>query len=57
MKTYIAKFTGREVNAIGIFYAITTTVDAENEKEAALRLYDRYDHIMWLRLTETGRGK
>lgn len=49
--TYQAKFTGRTVGAIGIFYPITTTVDGDNEDDARLRLYDRFDHIMGLKLT------
>ena len=52
MKTYTAKFTGRKVGAIGIFYPITTTVQAENEEAARLKLYDKYEHIMGLKLTE-----
>lgn len=52
MKTYKATFTGREVNAIGIFYPITTTVQGANEEQARINLYDRYDHIMGLVLTE-----
>ena len=52
MKTYTAKFTGREVNAIGIFYPITTTVQGENEEQARINLYERYEHIMGLTLTE-----
>lgn len=52
MKTYKAKFTGRTVGAIGIFYPIETTVKAENEKQAELKLYDEYEHIQHLVLTE-----
>ena len=52
MKTYRAKFTGREVNAIGIFYHINTTVQGNDEKEAELNLYDKYEHISGLTLTE-----
>jgi hypothetical protein len=39
MKTYLAKFTGREKNAIGIFYFISTTVTGNNKKDAELNLY------------------
>lgn len=45
MKTYTAHFTGRKVGAIGIRYAINTTVEAESIEDAKLRLYDRYEHI------------
>lgn len=48
---YQATFTGRTVGAIGVFYPITTTVDGDNEDDARLRLYDRFDHIMGLKLT------
>jgi hypothetical protein len=52
MKTYQAKFTGREVGAIGIFYKITATVEAENAEAARLKLYEKYEHLMDLTLTE-----
>lgn len=50
MKTYRATFTGRLKNAIGIFYTITDYVTAEDEKAANLKLYDKYDHVMFLKL-------
>ena len=52
MKTYTARFTGRKVSAIGITYYIVTQVDGENEENAALNLYDRYEHISGLRLED-----
>jgi len=52
MNKYNATFIGREVNAIGSFYRIYTTVEAESEHDANIRLYDRYDHISQLVLTE-----
>ena len=47
---YLATFTGREKNAIGIMYQITASVEANNPEEANLRLYYKYDHIMQLKL-------
>jgi hypothetical protein len=52
MKTYKVRFKGREINAIGIFYQIETTVQAENEKDALLKLYEKYDHISFPRFEE-----
>ena len=52
MKTYIAGFEGREKNAIGITYKIVDTVKAENKKDARLKLYDKYDLVLYLSLTE-----
>lgn len=45
-----ATFTGRERNAIGIFYEITAYVEANTPEEANLKLYDNYDHIFKLRM-------
>ena len=45
MTTYTVKFTGRTNGAIGIFYPITETVQAENEEAAKLKLYEKYEHI------------
>lgn len=50
--TYMAKFTGRNVGADGIFYPIETEVRAENPEAARIALYDRYEHIAGLKLTE-----
>lgn len=52
MKKYQANFTGREVGAIGIFYDIKHVVEANNQEEAKLKLYDYYEHINNLSLTE-----
>ena len=51
-KTYEIHFNGREVNAIGITYPITQTVEAENEEKAILKIYDKFDHIHVIRITE-----
>ena len=47
---WCAKFNGRTINAIGIFYPITTMAYGETEEAARLNLYERYDHIMFLKL-------
>ncbi len=52
MKTYRADFTGRTVGAIGITYKIKTTVQGDNLGAAQLALYDRFEHISALALTE-----
>lgn len=48
---YKAKFTGRKLHASGVFYEIEDTVEAEDQEQARLRLYDRYQDIMKLELT------
>lgn len=45
MKNYTFTFIGRETGAIGIRYQITATVQAKNQRDAELKLYDRYEHI------------
>lgn len=52
MKTYNAKFTGRRVNADGIFYPIKTVVVGIDEANAEINLYSRFDHISRLELEE-----
>lgn len=52
MKRYTASFTGRKVGAIGITYYIQDWVEAENEEQAKLKLYDKYEHITGLNLRD-----
>ena len=52
MKTYQAKFTGRTLGAIGIFYKITTTAKGNTEAEARENLYQHYEHLSGLTLKE-----
>ena len=52
MTRYKAEFIGRGKNAIGIFYPIISHIEAENKEQANLKLYDTYDHIQQLKLTE-----
>jgi len=52
MKKFIATFTGREKNAIGIFYKITDIVEADDQEQARLKLYDKYEHIHQLTFEE-----
>ena len=54
VKTYDARFYGRGKNAIGIDWFIQTTVTGESRTAANLNLYDRYEHISALTLTEKG---
>lgn len=49
-KTYIAYFTGRTKGAIGISQHYSTTVRGIDEEDARINLYERYDHILQLKL-------
>lgn len=51
-KTYIATFLGVPVGSIGWHRPITTEVEGNTLDEARLALYDRFDHIHGLTLTE-----
>lgn len=52
IKIYKATFHGRTKNAIGICYTITDTVCGTDEENARINLYDKYEHIMGLELSE-----
>ena len=54
VKTYRARFTGREVGAIGTFQRFETDVEARNKDEANLALYNRFEHISNLELSLLG---
>lgn len=51
-KAYLATFKGRQVGAIGIFHDIRDVTFGDNEEEARLSLYDRFEHISGLTLKE-----
>ena len=53
MKTYKCDFVGRKINAIGITYTISLEIEAENERDAEIKLYDNFDHISRLSLKST----
>ena len=46
-----ASFVGRAARALGVFYGIRTVAEGENEEEARLDLYRRWEHISGLKLT------
>lgn len=52
MKTYKITFRGREKNAIGISYTITDFFSGENEDQARISMYDKYDHILVMHCEE-----
>lgn len=52
MKTYHAKFSGRKRNAIGLFYPVFVTIQAEDATEAKTKLYEAWEHISGLNLRE-----
>lgn len=53
MKHYTFSFIGCEKGAIGAHYNIKATTIAENEEDAKLKLYDKYDHIIQCKLIRT----
>ena len=50
MNEFKFSFHGREAGAIGIFYPIDVTITAENLSAAYRELYQRYDHVQFLKL-------
>lgn len=46
MQTYIFKFYGRQINAIGKVSKYTETITAASKREAILKLYESYEHIL-----------
>lgn len=47
---YTFSFIGRQNGAIGIFYKISETYEAENISEAKSLLYRDYEHISQLKI-------
>ena len=45
MYKFTIEFHGRTLGAIGIFYTIRDSVEAETKEKAILKLYDKYEHI------------
>ena len=43
---YLARFTGRKLNATGIMYRISAYCHGADPVEAHLELYNRFDHIV-----------
>jgi hypothetical protein len=52
MKKYQFSFKGRQSGAIGIFYKISDTYEANNIHEALSLLYEDYEHIQGLTIKE-----
>lgn len=50
MQRYHASFSGRTKGAIGIFQDFDELLYANNDEDARLRLYDKYDHVNGLDL-------
>lgn len=55
MKYALATFEGRKRHAIGTVYRIRTYTHGTTEHEQTLNLYDRYDHIHFLKLQEISK--
>lgn len=49
---YEASFYGKTKGAIGISYTISTTVEADDKEQARIKLYDRYESVLMLKLEE-----
>lgn len=52
MNTYDITGSGRRVGAIGIFYKFKLILHANNLEEANEKLYEKYEHISGLNITE-----
>jgi len=52
MKIYKVKFIGRHIGAIGSFVRFSTTIKSENEEQAKLKLYEEYEHVQHLEISE-----
>ena len=53
MRRYTADFTGRRVHATGLRYDVTgEECQGDNEESARIELYNRWEHITGLQLTE-----
>lgn len=55
MNKYKITFIGRPNGAIGITYQITKIVEADNEVEASLKLYETHEHIRLQKIEILGR--
>ena len=55
MKTYKFTFKGREIGAIGIFYSLSNTTQADTAENAVYKLYENFEHITDLKCTENGK--
>ena len=55
MKTYKFTFKGREIGAIGIFYSLSYTTQADTAENAVHKLYENFEHITDLKCTENGK--
>ena len=47
MNTYQISFHGRLKGAIGITYTVIEDVTAVSEDAAVLRLYNKYENVLW----------
>lgn len=54
---YRAHLFGRVKGAIGLFYEIETTVEADSPEHAARRLYERYEHLSGVTIREHNTGQ
>ena len=52
VKTYVIRFTGRRINAMGRFQTISAERDAESPDLAFEALYDEFEHITAISVTE-----
>ena len=52
MYKFTIEFYGRTKGAIGIFYTIRDSVEAETKEKAILKLYDKYEHIQQTKFIE-----
>ena len=51
-KNFLANFVGKRVGAIGVSYSVTENFSGENQEEAHLSIYDKYEHLQFLQMAE-----
>jgi hypothetical protein len=52
VKTFEVQFTARNIGAIGLAQSRTVLVEADSTESAIRKLYDKYEHITFVRTKE-----
>ena len=57
MKTYVVRFVGRPIGAIGVLWEQETTVRGDTREAAEARVWDRFEHVSILECREVKLSK